>query len=225
MASASAARPLLTLCKSQHYTILALLHRLTGPEEPRLERGKRLQIIQNLRQKLSRHLQLMRHGFYPPLRQQAEGNQPLQLQIKRFEEATAKLIPQATQFLHQAERHPGQSCQGRAIEMYQKLQAHFDMEQKHLHTLYSRHVPITLEQKQLQIFRKRLMATVSRDTSVPVPIAQKPPVRRTTSAPLPIPPRPSVQELDREAITRPVFPGETLWPTVTPSDQMKLATT
>ncbi len=224
MVSASTARPLLTLCKGQHYTILELLHRLTGPEEPKLKRESRLQIIQNLRQRLSRHLQLMRHGFYPPLRQQSSGNGELTLQIKRFEEATAKLIPQATQFLHQAERHPGQSCQGKAIEMYQKLQAHFEIEQSQLHELYKQHVPVALEQKQLQIFRKRLMATVSRDTSVPVPINKESAPKKET-APKPQPPRrPTVQELDREAITRPVFPGETFWPTVSPTDQVEFAT-
>lgn len=223
MVSASAARPLLTLCKGQHYTILELLHRLTGPEEPKLKREARLQIIRNLRQRLSRHLQLMRHGFYPPLRQQSTDNGELALQIKLFEEATAKLIPQATQFLHQAERNPGQSCQGKAIEMYQKLQAHFEIEQSQLHGLYIRHVPVAQEQKQLQIFRKRLLATVSRDTSIPVPIKDTAPKQDPT--PPKTPPRRSVEELDREAITRPVFPGETFWPSVSPPDQVKFATT
>lgn len=219
MVSASATRPLLTLCKGQHHIILELLHRLTGPEEPQLDRDKRLQIVQSVRQRLSRHLQLMRHGFYPPLRQQGSEDQELESQIKHFEEATAKLVPQATQFLHQAERNPGESCQSKATEMYRKLKSHFQIEQQQLHVLYSQHVPLALEQKQLQIFRKRLLVTLSRDTSVPAHSSNNADPRTPSTR------RPTDWELDREAITRPVLPGETFWPSMSSADPVKLATT
>lgn len=195
-------RPLLALCRSQQFTVLELLHRLIELGDAPGQADARRQIVQQLRHRLSRHVQLMRHGFFPPLRQQAEGDDVLALRIKQFEDSLSDLVPQATAFLHEAERNPKQPCQAGARELYSQLKQQFELQQRQLHVLFMRHVPEALEQKQLKIFRRRLQATVSRDTaggvaSPPEPIVHTPP------------PVPNWDELDREAITRPVRPGET----------------
>lgn len=220
-------RPLITLCRGQHYTVLDLLRQVIKLERDPQSAAVRRQLIQGFRQKLSRHLQLMRHVFFPPLRRMALYDQVLERRVKQFEEATQTLLPRITNFIHASERDPQSLNFAEARTLMGILKAHFEQEQRHLHVLYIRHVPKAMEQQQLQIFRKRLVATVSKNS----------PSRDTVAAPMKIPHMPptaigqptgsakvnastdpekerrraSLKAMEREAITRPVEPGEEVW--------------
>ncbi len=189
-------RPLLTLCQTQHLQVLDLLEQfLALADDPSL-REARLDVVQQLRQRLSRHVQLMRHGFYPPLRKLVQDNSTLNQKVTEFEDASAAIVPVATDFLHQAERSPELTYHQEAGQLYQKLRSHFETEQNQLHPLFARYVPLKKEQKQLDFFRKRLEMTVAQDPSSPTTVPPR---------------RPTAEELDRQAITRPVRPGENIF--------------
>ncbi len=198
MSTDLANRPLVTLCRTQHFQVLELLQQLISLGEDPAVREERLEIVQQLRQRLSRHIQLMRHGFYPSLREQASADEMFERKISQFEEAMTTLLPTVIGFLHQAERNPEQGYPKQCQLLHQKLSAHFEKEQKQLHVLFARHVPLKREEWHLKVFRKRLEVTVSQDPNYTGPI--QPPSRR-----------PTVEELDRQAITRPVRPGESIW--------------
>ena len=223
-------RPLITLCRGQHYTVLDLMRQLIGSESTPQMVTERRQLVQNLRQRLSRHLQLMRHVFFPPLHRMAQVDQVLGRRVKQFENAMNALLPRLTTFIHASERDPQSIDFREARSIMGLLKANFEQQQRHLHVLYMRHVPKGMEQHQLQIFRNRLMATVNkngpaRDTvSAPIKIAPQsvPPApepsqsRQTAIHPVRVnhlnERRASLWALERDAITRPVFPGEELDP-------------
>lgn len=192
-------RPLLSACCQQQEIILKLIQQLTGTEEPQLPSASRLQIIQHLRQKLSRHVQMMRHAVYPSLHKSISDQTTLADQATHIEKATAALVPQATEFLHRAELAPEQSCQQEANTIDQILRAYFEKENLHLYPMYRQYVPVDREERHFLLFQKRLKLTAN------------PEVKGDRAPAKTIPdPYPTAEDLDREAITRPVLPGETL---------------
>lgn len=202
MSSAAPDRPLVTLCARQHRVILHLLAQLSRATDWDL--SQRRTAVQRLRQRLSRHIQLERHALYPLL--QSALNQDLSLssdptdrasetksfvnQVNRLEQQLRDLLPDLTQFLHQAERSPQQLDPAAALRFYHQLRVQFEQEERILHPLLSRCVSAEAEQKQLRLFHKRLQATLS------------------SHAPLTRKHRPSLEELERQAVTRPVLPNE-----------------
>ncbi|MDX2273317.1 MAG: hemerythrin domain-containing protein [Cyanobacteriota bacterium] len=198
----SSPRTLVHLCEGQHQDVLDLLYPLTQASSQTWSPQDRLLQVQRLRQRLSRHLQLERHAFYPPLRQQTAADAELSRQLEACEQGMSKLLPQAIGFLHEAERNPGYSWTQAASSLYQKLAAQFEWENRQLHPLFLQYVPLPLEQKQLKLFRRRLLATVSQHTQA-TPL----PCNELSS----LPSRPSVMELDRQAITQPVFSVAQSW--------------
>ncbi len=223
-------RPLITLCRGQHYNVLDLLRQLIKSESSPESEAERRKIVQNLRQRLSRHLQLMRHVFFPPLHRMAQVDQMLGRRVKHFEDAMNALLPRVTTFIHASERYPQRIDFREARSIMGLLKANFEQQQRHLHVLYMRHVPKGMEQHQLKVFRDRLMATVAkhgpaRDTvSAPVKISPQPAAtppapaqsRQTAIHPVRVSHlnerRASLHALEREAITRPVFPEDMLDP-------------
>ncbi|MGQ9837486.1 MAG: hemerythrin domain-containing protein [Cyanobacteriota bacterium] len=208
MSSVAPDRPLATLCAGQHRVILQLLARLSRATDWDL--NQRRTAAQRLRQRLSRHIQLERHALYPLL-QSALNQDPslhsdsaaptdwanraksLVNQMNRLEQKLRDLLPDLTQFLHQAERSPQQLDPAAALRFYHQLRAQFEQEEQILHPLLSC-VSAEAEQQQLRLFHKRLQATLS------------------SRAPLTRKRRSSLEELERQAVTRPVLPSEQFWP-------------
>ena len=186
---ATSAGTLIALCAEQHRVILQFLTRLS--RAPELDLEQRRLCVQRLRQRLSRHIQLERHVLYPLLRSALQGDPHLSDQIERLEQHLRDQIPELTRFLHQAERDPQQLDPTSALHFYRQLRAQFEQEEKLLHPLFAQHVSPAAEQQQLRLFRKRLQASASSSAAGR---------------------RPSLEEWERQAVTRPVFPHERLWP-------------
>jgi hypothetical protein len=187
---ATSAGTLIALCAEQHRVILQFLARLS--RAPDLE--QRRLCVQRLRQRLSRHIQLERHVLYPLLRSALQADPHLSDQIERLEQHLRDQIPELTRFLHQSERTPQQVDPSAALHFYRQLRAQFDQEEKILilHPLFAQHVSPEAEQQQLRLFRKRLQASAASNRSAHS--------RRV-----------ALNELERQAITRPVLPNERLW--------------
>ncbi|MEN9225479.1 MAG: hemerythrin domain-containing protein [Thermostichus sp. HHBFW_bins_43] len=196
MSSSAPASTLVALCAEQHRVILRLLTRLSQAAD--LDLGQRRTYAQKLRQRLSRHIQLERHAFYPLLRPALKGAPHLSIQLDQLDQSEQRLrdlLPDLTRFLHQAERAPQQLDAAAALYFRRQLQAQFEQEEQVLHPLFADHVSPEAEQQQLRLFHKRLQATVAPQASA-----------RNR--------RPSLEELERQAVTRPVLPNERLWNTV-----------
>ncbi|ABD03587.1 MULTISPECIES: hemerythrin domain-containing protein [unclassified Synechococcus] len=187
---ATSAGTLIALCAEQHRVILQFLTRLS--RAPELDLEQRRLCVQRLRQRLSRHIQLERHVLYPLLRSALQGDPHLSDQIERLEQHLRDQIPELTRFLHQSERTPQQVDPSAALHFYRQLRAQFDQEEKILHPLFAQHVSPEAEQQQLRLFRKRLQASAASNRSAHS--------RRV-----------ALNELERQAITRPVLPNERLW--------------
>ncbi len=192
MSSTDPARPLAALCSSQHRVILQLLSQLSQATDWDL--GQRRTAIQKLRQRLSRHIQLERHALYPLLRSSLDGDADQCAQINHQEQQLRDLLPQLTCFLHQAERSPQQLDPAVALGFYHQLRVQFQQEEQVLYPLLANCVSAAAEQRQLHLFRRRLQATLSAHS----------PASRSR--------RPSLEELERQAVTRPVLPGEQFRP-------------
>jgi len=191
MSSSAPAPTLVALCAEQHRVILQFLTRLS--QAPELDLGQRRTCAQRLRQRLSRHIQLERHALYPLLRPPLQGDRHLSTQVDQLEQQLRDLLPELTRFLHQAERAPQHLDPSAALHFHQQLQAQFEQEEQVLHPLFADHVSPEAEQHQLRLFHKRLQATVAPHT----------PARNRRS---------SLEELERQAVTRPVLPNEQFWP-------------
>ncbi|MCF2970719.1 hemerythrin domain-containing protein [Synechococcus sp. Nb3U1] len=192
MSSAASTRPLATLCAEQHRVILQLLTRLSQATD--WELGQKRTAAQRLRQRLSRHIQLERHALHPLLRSSLNGDPSLHAQLNRQEQQLRDLLPELTHFLHQAERSPQQLDPAVALRFYHQLRDQFQQEEHVLHPLLARCVSAEAEQQQLRLFHRRLQATLSSSSSA------------TQNR------RPSLEELERQAVTRPVLPNEQFWP-------------
>ncbi len=186
---ASSGGTLVALCAKQHRVILQAFLHLSRVSQLDLE--QRRTSIQKLRQRLSRHIQLERHALYPLLRAALAADTNLSGQIDRLEQHLRDQIPGLTRFLHQAERDPQQLDPAAAFHFYRQLRAQFEQEEKLLHPLFAQHVSPAAEQQQLRLFRKRLQASASSSAAGR---------------------RPNLEELERQAVTRPVLPHERLWP-------------
>jgi hypothetical protein len=198
MSSTLTERPLLKTCHHQQGVILKLIQQLTGIEEPQLPSKNRLQIIQHLRQKLSRHVQMMRHAVYPSLHKSISTQPTLTDQVTHIEKATAALVPQVTEFLYRVELSPEQSCQSEANTINELLKSYFEKETLQLYPIYIQNVPVDREERHFHLFQKRLKVTVNNYKTAASPAKTIPD------------PYPTAEDLDREAITRPILPGETL---------------
>ncbi|MCJ2543213.1 hemerythrin domain-containing protein [Thermostichus vulcanus] len=207
MSSAAPDRPLVTLCAEQHRVILQLLAQLSRATDWDL--GQRRTAAQRLRQRLSRHIQLERHALYPLLRSSlngapslhsdpVSGTESLVNSLEHLEQQLRDLLPELTQFLHQAERSPQQLDPAAALRFHHQLRAQFEQEEQILHPLLTRCVSAEAEQQQLRLFHRRLQATLSSRAST---------TRHR---------RPSLEELERQAVTRPVLPNEKLSKTLYP---------
>ncbi|MEN9230836.1 MAG: hemerythrin domain-containing protein [Thermostichus sp. DG02_5_bins_236] len=200
MSSAASARPLVTLCAEQHRVILQLLAQLSRATDWDL--SQRRTTAQRLRQRLSRHIQLERHALYPLLRSCLNRDSSLHSErvsrtkslVNHLEQQLRDLLPELTQFLHQAERSPQQLDPTAALRFHHQLCTQFEQEEQILHPVLSRYVSAEAEQQQLRLFHKRLQATLS---------SHAPTARNR---------RPSLEELERQAVTRPVLPNEQFWP-------------
>ncbi len=189
MSPSASAGTLVALCAEQHRVTLQFLAGLSRAAELDLE--QRRLWVQRLRQRLSRHIQLERHVLYPLLRTALAADTNLSAQIDRLEQHLRDQIPELTRFLHQAERDPQQLDPAAALHFYRQLRAQFEQEEKLLHPLFAQHVSPAAEQQQLRLFRKRLQASASSSAAGR---------------------RPNLEELERQAVTRPVLPHERLWP-------------
>ncbi len=189
MSPSASAGTLVALCAEQHRVILQFLAGLSRAAELDLE--QRRLWVQRLRQRLSRHIQLERHVLYPLLRTALAADPHRLAQIDRLEQHLRDQIPELTRFLHQGERDPQQLDPAAALHFYRQLRAQFEQEEKLLHPLFAQHVSPAAEQQQLRLFRKRLQASASSSAAGR---------------------RPSLEELERQAVTRPVLPHERLWP-------------
>jgi hypothetical protein len=98
-------------------------------------------------------------------------------------------IPELTCFLHQAERDPQRLDLGAALHLYQQLRAQFMQEEKVVQPLFAQHVSLEAEEQQLHLFRKRLQASTTFQSSANS--------RRT-----------KMEEWERQAVTRPVLSPE-----------------
>jgi hypothetical protein len=196
-------RKLTALCQHQHANVLNLLSHLIETQGRLLSTEDRLQTVRLLRQRLSRHIQIERHALFPPLRQQAAQNTALSLQIDQLEQGMATILPDAILFLHRAERNPDQPYAHEARVLYRRLKAQFELEEKQLYPLFCHFVPVWLEEKQMRLFRQRLQLTVSRSSKTS-PVTRIPQSLQSSAAMR----RPTAEEMDRQAITRPVRRGE-----------------
>lgn len=190
MSSSASAGTLVALCAEQHRVILQFLTRLSRAAELDLE--QRRLYVQRLRQRLSRHIQLERHVLYPLLRSALQGEPHLSAQMEGLEQHLRDQIPELTRFLHQAERTPQQVDPSAALYFYRQLRAQFEQEEKVLHPLFAQHVSPAAEQQQLRLFRRRLQASAASNSSADS--------RRV-----------ALEELERQAVTRPVLPNERFW--------------
>ena len=190
MSPSDSAGTLVVLCAEQHRVILQFLARLS--RTPELDLEQRRLCVQRLRQRLSRHIQLERHVFYPLLRSALAADPQLSSQVDGLEQQLRDQIPELTRFLHQAERDPQQLDPSAALHFYRQLRAQFEQEEKLLHPLFAQHVSPAAEQQQLRLFRKRLQASAASNSSAGS--------RRA-----------ALEEMERQAVTRPVFPNERFW--------------
>ena len=187
MSPSASAGTLVVLCAEQHRVTLQFLARLS--RAPELDLEQRRLCVQRLRQRLSRHIQLERHALYPLLRA-ALGADPDRLsQLDGLEQQMRDQIPELTCFLHQAERDPQRLDLGAALHLYQQLRAQFMQEEKVVQPLFAQHVSLEAEEQQLRLFRKRLQASTTFQSSANS--------RRT-----------KMEEWERQAVTRPVLSPE-----------------
>ncbi len=190
MSPSASAGTLVALCAEQHRVTLQFLARLS--RAPELDLEQRRLCVQRLRQRLSRHIQLERHAFYPLLRAALAADLHLSAQLDQLEQHLRDQIPELTRFLHQAEREPQQVDPSAAFHFYQQLRAQFEQEEKLLHPLFAQHVSPAAEQQQLRLFRQRLQASAASKSSAGSH-------------------RAALEKLERQAVTRPVVPHERFW--------------
>jgi hemerythrin-like domain-containing protein len=187
VASSPAGGTLVGLWANQHRVILQAFLNLSRASQLDLEQQRLF--VQRLRQRLSRHIQLERHALYPLLRA-ALGADPDRLsQLDGLEQQMRGQIPELTCFLHQAERDPQRLDLGAALHLYQQLRAQFMQEEKVVQPLFAQHVSLEAEEQQLRLFRKRLQASTTFQSSANS--------RRT-----------KMEEWERQAVTRPVLSPE-----------------
>jgi hemerythrin-like domain-containing protein len=187
VASSPAGGTLVGLWANQHRVILQAFLNLSRASQLDLEQQRLF--VQRLRQRLSRHIQLERHALYPLLRA-ALGVDPDRLsQLDGLEQQMRDQIPELTCFLHQAERDPQRLDLGAALHLYQQLRAQFMQEEKVVQPLFAQQVSLEAEEQQLRLFRKRLQASTTFQSSANS--------RRT-----------KMEEWERQAVTRPVLSPE-----------------
>lgn len=213
MSSAASARPLVALWSQQHRVILHLLAQLAQGID--WDPNQRRMAVQRVRQRLSRHIQLERHALYPLLRAALEGDPGLlTLPVQGRESSTSApqqleqqlrdLLPELTQFLHQAERSPQQLDLDAARRFHHQLRTQFEQEERLLYPLVVRWVSPEAEQQQLRLFYQRLKATLAAPASS----------SRNSRA--------SLEDWERQAVTRPVLPKEKLRKTLHPTPGVPL---
>ncbi|MEN9204890.1 MAG: hemerythrin domain-containing protein [Thermostichales cyanobacterium SZTDM-1c_bins_54] len=155
---------LIYLCEQQHRQILNLARQVVEAYRSGAALPDKVHIVKQLRQRLSRHIQLERHALFPLMRRYTAGDEWVGRRVKQLEQAVQQLIPMATLFLHEAEQHPERGHLPAAENFFQDLRHQFIQEEKNLHLLYLRLVPPQDEAVQLENFKQRLLATVAANT-------------------------------------------------------------
>ncbi|GAB4213418.1 MAG: hypothetical protein OHK0012_09510 [Synechococcales cyanobacterium] len=155
---------LIYLCEQQHRQILNLGRQVTEAYRVGLSLPEKVQLIKQLRSRLSRHIQLERHALFPLMYRYTAGDEWISRRVKQLEQSVQQIIPKAVLFLHEAEQFPDRPHLQAAQDFIQDLRYQFIQEEKHLHLLYLRLVPPKDEQEQLNLYKQRLLATVAANT-------------------------------------------------------------
>jgi len=155
---------LIYLCEQQHRQILNLSRQVVESYRSGATLPDKVTVIKQLRQRLSRHIQLERHALFPLMHRYTAGDEWVGRRVKQLEQAIQQLIPSATLFLHEVQQHPERGHLPAADNFCQDLRHQFIQEEKNLHLLYLRLVPPQDEAAQLETFKQRLLATVAANT-------------------------------------------------------------
>jgi len=155
---------LIYLCEQQHRHILSLSRQVVEAYRSGATLPDKVNLIKQLRQRLSRHIQLERHALFPLIHRYTAGDEWVGRRVQQLQQSIQQLIPSATLFLHEVQRHPERQHLKAAENFFQDLRHQFIQEEKNLHLLYLRLVPPKDEAEQLQVFKQRLLATVAANT-------------------------------------------------------------